>query len=153
MARGCIFCSIVEGTAPADRVYEDDVAVAIMDIHPATRGHVLVVPKTHSPDLWQVSSEDAQGAMAASVHVAGMIREALRPDGLNLVHATGRAAWQTIYHFHLHLVPRYEGDGLVPPWPLDQRRAEGSSLRALADRIRSAGQASHHARVPRRPPG
>jgi histidine triad (HIT) family protein len=69
-----------------------------------------------------------------------MIRRALGPDGINLVHATGRAAWQTVFHFHLHLVPRREGDGLVPPWSLDQPRAEAASLRAVADRIRSAGE-------------
>jgi histidine triad (HIT) family protein len=80
--------------------------------------------------------------MAASVQVASMIRRALGPDGINLVHASGRAAWQTVFHFHLHLVPRYEGDGLVPPWPLDQPRAEVASLRAVADRIQSASENS-----------
>jgi histidine triad (HIT) family protein len=101
-----------------------------------------VIPKRHSPDLWHIEAADAEPAMAASVRVAGMIRRALGPDGINLVHATGRAAWQTVFHFHLHLVPRYEGDGLVPPWSLDQPRAEGARLRAVADTIRSAGEDS-----------
>jgi histidine triad (HIT) family protein len=78
--------------------------------------------------------------MAASLQVASMIREALAPDGINLVHASGPAAWQTVFHFHLHVIPRYKDDSLVPPWPLDQPQADRSVLRALADRIRSAGE-------------
>jgi histidine triad (HIT) family protein len=142
MADACVFCAIVEGAAPAERVYEDASVVAIMDIHPAATGHVLVIPKRHSPDLWHIEAPDAEKAMAASVQVAGMIQRALGPDGINLVHATGRAAWQTVFHFHLHLVPRYEGDGLVPPWSLDQPRAEDARLWAVADKIRSAGEDS-----------
>ena len=141
MADACVFCAIVAGTAPAERVYEDDWTVAIMDIHPAVAGHVLVIPKRHSPDLWHIDPEDAERAMAASVEVAGMIRRALAPDGINLVHASGRAAWQTVFHFHLHLVPRHERDGLVPPWSLGQPRAEDARLREVAERIRSAGEA------------
>jgi histidine triad (HIT) family protein len=139
MADACVFCAIVAGTAPAERVYEDASVVAIMDIHPATTGHVLVIPKRHSPDLWHIDPGDAERAMAASVKVAGMIRRALAPDGINLVHASGRAAWQTVFHFHLHLVPRGERDGLVPPWSLGLPRAEDARLREVADRIRSAG--------------
>jgi histidine triad (HIT) family protein len=139
MSEGCVFCDIVAGTAPAERVYEDDTVVAVMDINPATTGHVLVIPKSHSSDRWHVSTEDAQRAMAASVHVARMIREGLRPDGMNLMHATGPAAWQSLFHFHMHLVPRYVGDGLTPPWPLDHRGVEGPSLREVAERIRLAG--------------
>jgi histidine triad (HIT) family protein len=142
MADACVFCAIVAETAPAERVYEDASVIAIMDIHPAATGHVLVIPKRHSPDLWHIEPAEAQQAMAASVQVAGMIRRALGPDGINLVHASGRAAWQTVFHFHLHLVPRYEGDGLVPPWSLGQPRAEEASLRAVADRLRAAGRDS-----------
>ena len=93
-----------------------------------------------SPDLWHIEPADAAKAIAASVQVAGMIRRALAPDGINLVHATGRAAWQTVFHFHLHLVPQYDRDGLVPPWSLGQPRAEDARLRAVADKIRSAGE-------------
>ena len=147
MTTGCVFCSIVEGTAAAERVYEDDFVVAIMDIHPATAGHVLVIPRNHSQDLWHIGREDAEKAMAAAVRIAGMIRRALGPGGINLVHATGHAAWQSVFHFHLHLVPRYEDDGLVPPWPLDQSRGEEASLRVVADKLRSvsAGAAATQA--------
>lgn len=134
-----MFCSIVQGSAPAERVYEDASAVAIMDIHPATTGHVLIIPKTHSQDLWDIQPQAAEHLMAATLQVAGMIRRSLHPAGINLVHASGAAAWQTVSHFHLHLVPRNEGDGLVPPWSLDQPRADDASLRAVADTIRSAG--------------
>jgi histidine triad (HIT) family protein len=140
MVDGCVFCAIVDGTAPAERVYEDASVVAIMDIHPATSGHVLVIPRTHSRDLWDIDPRDAERAMAASVRVAGMLRRSLGPAGINLVHATGAAAWQSVFHFHLHLVPRNEGDRLVPPWPLDQPTADAAALRAVADRIRSAGE-------------
>jgi histidine triad (HIT) family protein len=142
MTTGCVFCSIVEGTAAAERVYEDDFVVAIMDIHPATAGHVLVIPRNHSQDLWHIGREDAEKAMAAAVRIAGMIRRALGPGGINLVHATGHAAWQSVFHFHLHLVPRYEDDGLVPPWPLDQPRGEEASLRVVADKLRSVSAAA-----------
>ena len=138
MADGCVFCAIAAGTAPAERVYEDASVVAIMDIHPAVTGHVLVIPKRHSPDLWHIEPEDAARTMAASVQVAHMIRRSLGPDGINLVHATGRAAWQTVFHFHLHLVPRHDRDGLVPPWSLAQPRADEAGLRAVADKIRNA---------------
>jgi histidine triad (HIT) family protein len=139
MSERCILCAIVAGTAPAERVYEDDGVVAVMDINPATIGHVIVFPKSHSSDLWHISTQDGQRVMAASVQVARMIREALGPDGMNLVQATGPAAWQTVFHFHMHLVPRYEGDGLVPPWPLDHRGVDGPGLREVAERIRRAG--------------
>jgi histidine triad (HIT) family protein len=152
MVRSCVFCSIVEGTAPAERVYENDFVVAVMDIHPAAPGHVLVIPKTHSQDLWQIQRQDAEHTMAAAVQVAGMIRRALDPAGINLVHATGVAAWQTVFHFHLHLVPRHAGDRLVPPWPLDQPSAEDVSLRAIADRIRSASEEAPDARRRRHNP-
>jgi histidine triad (HIT) family protein len=99
------------GSAPADRVYEEESAVAIMDAHPAATGHVLVDPKRHSPDLWHIEPEEAEKATAASVQVDRMIGRALGPDGINLVHAGGRAAWQSVFHFDRHLVARHERDG------------------------------------------
>ena len=133
-----MLCSIVGGAEPADFVLKDESVVAIMDLHPATDGHVLVVPRRHSRDVWEVAGEDAQRTFAASVEVARMIRRALAPEGINLVHASGAAAWETVFHFHMHVIPRYEGDSLVPPWSLDQPEADRSVLQALAERIRSA---------------
>ncbi len=140
MSEECVLCAIVSGSEPAERIYEDETVVAIMDLHPATEGHVLVIPKRHSRDIWDVRPEDAERAMTASVQVAGMIRRGLAPRGISLVHASGPAAWQTVFHFHLHVIPRYEGDSLVPPWPLDQPQADRSSLREVAERIRWTGE-------------
>ena len=141
MAGDCVFCSIVAGTAPAERVYEDDAAVAILDLHPAAAGHVLVLPRRHARDLWHIRREEAAATMAAAVAVAGLLRRALDPTGISLLHATGAAAWQEVPHFHLHLVPRHQGDRLVPPWPLDLPRADEASLRAVAAALRAAAPA------------
>ena len=115
MVDSCVYCSIVAGTAPAERVYEDDFVVAILDVHPAATGHVLVVPKNHSQDLWDTEPQDAERTTAAAVRVAGMLRRSLRPAGITLAHATGTTAWQSVFPFHLNLVPRNEDDHLVPP--------------------------------------
>lgn len=90
--------------------------MAFMDINPATEGHVLVVTRAHVADLWEISEDEAQRVMTAAVRVAGMIRRALNPDGINLVHATGAVAFQTVFHFHVHLVPRTVGDAVKLPW-------------------------------------
>ncbi|MGH2656584.1 MAG: HIT family protein [Actinomycetota bacterium] len=135
----CIFCSIVSGEAPAVRVYEDEDVLGIMDVHPATRGHVLVIPRKHSIDLSVVRPEDARAVMDAAVKLAGMIRQALRPDGVNLFVASGQAAWQTVFHFHLHVLPRYDGDSLVQPWSSEQPLADPEDLEAVAMMIREDG--------------
>jgi histidine triad (HIT) family protein len=114
--------------------------VAIMDIHPAAPRPCPADPETHAQDLWHIQRQDAEQTTTAAVEVAGMIRRALDPAGINLVHSTGVAAWQSVFHFHLHLVPRHANDRLVPPWPLDQPRAEDASRRAIADKIRSASE-------------
>lgn len=134
----CIFCDIVAGTSPSFGVYSDEHTVAFMDIHPAVDGHVLVVPRRHVADLWEIDEQDARHVMGAAVHVAALIRKALDPDGLNIVHATGRAAFQSVFHFHLHLIPRRFGDPIKPPWSLHQRAGDRGVLAELADRIGSA---------------
>lgn len=112
----CIFCEIVCGTAPAWRLYEDDRTVAFLDIHPATRGHALVIPRRHADDLFTISAEDA-AAVATTVHrLAPTLEERLGCDGLNVVQANRAAAWQSVFHYHVHMVPRYVGDGLLMPW-------------------------------------
>ncbi len=112
----CIFCSIVEGTAPSWRVYEDHVAVAFLDIGQATLGHTLVVPRKHTADIWALTGDEAAAVMRSVHRVAGQLRGTLRPLGLNVIQSNGAAAWQEVFHYHVHLVPRYENDGLVPPW-------------------------------------
>lgn len=116
----CIFCAIVAGEAPATRIHEDDRTVAFMDIQPATRGHALVVPRAHSADLLTIEADDLAACVATAQRIARLIRHNLGADGVNLVNACGAAAWQTVFHFHLHVVPRYADDPardrLQLPW-------------------------------------
>lgn len=133
---GCIFCAIVEGNAPAHVIYSDDDAIAFMDINPATDGHSLVIPRAHVKDLWEISEEEASRVMTATVRVAAQIRDALQPDGVNVMHATGAAAFQTVFHFHLHVVPRYYHDPLKLPWV--PRPGDRTKIAEVAAKIVSA---------------
>jgi histidine triad (HIT) family protein len=112
----CIFCKIVAGELPASIVAEDERTLAFMDIAPATRGHALVVPRVHSPDLLGVAAEDLQAVALAARALAARMKERLGAAGVNLLNSCGAAAWQTVYHFHVHVIPRYEGDPLRLPW-------------------------------------
>jgi histidine triad (HIT) family protein len=112
----CLFCKIVAGEIPATRVREDERTVAFMDINPATRGHLLVVPRAHATDLLEVGEEDLAACAAAARELAASIKERLGADGVNLLNSCGRAAWQTVFHFHVHVIPRYAGDPLRLPW-------------------------------------
>ncbi len=112
----CIFCRIVAGDLPATIVAEDERTVAFLDAHPGTRGHSLVVPREHARDLHDVGSEDLQACAVAAQRLAARARDALGAQGINLVNSCGAAAWQTVGHFHIHVVPRYSGDGLRLPW-------------------------------------
>lgn len=112
----CIFCKIVAGELPAQIVEEDERTVAFMDISPATRGHLLVVPREHARDIVAVSAEDLQATMATVQRVARRVSERLQPDGINVLSSRGQAAWQTVFHFHVHVIPRYQDDPLRLPW-------------------------------------
>jgi histidine triad (HIT) family protein len=112
----CIFCAIVAGDAPAQIVDSDDRTVAFLDINPATRGHSLVIPRAHAVDLFDISEEDLHATASAARRLAGKMRETIEPDGVNVLNAAGRAAWQSVFHFHFHVIPRYEGDPLKLPW-------------------------------------
>jgi histidine triad (HIT) family protein len=112
----CIFCKIVAGEMRATIVDEDERTIAFMDINPATRGHALVIPRAHSADLLSVDREDLGATMLASQRLAARMRERLSADGVNLVNSCGAVAWQTVFHFHVHVVPRYAEDPLRLPW-------------------------------------
>ena len=112
----CIFCKIVAGELPSTKVAEDDRTYAFMDINPATRGHLLVVPKDHALDLLSVPEEDLAACAASAARLAGLAKERLGADGVNLLNSCGSAAWQTVFHFHLHVIPRYDDDPLRLPW-------------------------------------
>ena len=133
----CLFCGIVAGEVPAEIVDSDEETVSFMDINPATRGHALVVPREHSRDLMDVSDRDLQSTMLAARRLARRMEETLHPDGFNLLNSCRAAAWQTVFHFHVHVVPRYDDDPLELPW----KPAPGDSeeIRAVAAELRSDG--------------
>jgi histidine triad (HIT) family protein len=112
----CIFCKIVAGELPAQVVDEDERTLAFMDIAPATRGHALVIPRAHSTDLLTVGDEDLTAVALAARRLAGRMEERLGAQGINLLNSCGRAAWQTVFHFHVHVIPRYDDDPLRLPW-------------------------------------
>jgi histidine triad (HIT) family protein len=112
----CLFCGIVAGTIPSERIDENERTVAFMDINPATRGHALVVPREHAADLSEIEQEDLIATILAAQRLAERMREALDADGINLLNSFGSAAWQTVFHFHIHVVPRYDDDPLKLPW-------------------------------------
>ena len=112
----CIFCRILAGELPATIVDADERTIAFMDIAPATRGHALVIPRVHSPDLLSVDAEDLQAVALAARRLAARAKERLGADGVNLLNSCGAAAFQTVFHFHVHVIPRYEGDPLRLPW-------------------------------------
>jgi histidine triad (HIT) family protein len=112
----CLFCKIVRGEIPSTRVDEDDRTVAFMDINPATRGHLLVVPREHSADLLDIGADDLAACGRMAQKLAARVRERLGADGVNLLNSSGQAAWQTVFHFHIHVIPRYNSDPLRLPW-------------------------------------
>lgn len=112
----CIFCKILAGELPATIVDEDERTIAFMDIAPATRGHALVIPRTHTPDLLSIDPEDLIAVALAAQRLARRISEHLPADGVNLVNSCGAVAWQTVWHFHVHVIPRYAEDPLRLPW-------------------------------------
>ena len=112
----CIFCKIVAGELPATKVDEDDATVTFMDINPATRGHALVIPREHSTDLLSIGSEDLEACMRAAQKQAHRAKDKLDADGINILQSSGAAAWQTVFHFHVHVIPRHDDDPLKLPW-------------------------------------
>ena len=112
----CLFCKIVAGELPATIVAEDERTIAFMDINPATRGHALVIPRAHAADLHAIDPEDLEAVAVAAQRLATRARDNLGADGVNLLNSNGPAAWQTVLHFHVHVIPRYEGDPLRLPW-------------------------------------
>jgi histidine triad (HIT) family protein len=132
----CIFCEIVEDQAPARRLIEDERTLAFLDINPATTGHALVVPKAHADDLLDIPVEDLTAVTVTAQRLARASMTALEADGVNLLQATRAAAFQTVFHMHVHVIPRYAEDGIRLPWiptPGDPERIDET-----ADRLRAA---------------
>ena len=112
----CIFCKIVAGDLPATIVAQDERTVSFMDINPATRGHALVIPRRHARDLLEIEPDELQAVAVAAQRLAKRVHDRLGADGINLINSCGPLAWQTVFHFHVHVIPRYEGDPLRLPW-------------------------------------
>jgi histidine triad (HIT) family protein len=129
----CLFCKIVAGEIPATIVAQDERTIAFMDISPATRGHALVIPRAHARDVHEIETEDLKAVAAMAQLVAARQVEQLGADGVNLLNSSAAAAWQTVFHFHMHVIPRYAGDPLKLPWvpapgDIDDIAAAGAEL-------------------------
>ena len=112
----CIFCKIIAGEIPSRTVYEDEGYKAIMDVSPASKGHVIVLPKNHASNVFEISEEELAGAMIVAKKVAAMLKEKLGCDGVNILQNNGEAAGQTVFHLHVHVIPRYKGDTVNITW-------------------------------------
>jgi histidine triad (HIT) family protein len=131
-----IFAKIVAGEIPAIKVYENTQTLAFLDIGPATRGHTLVICKAAFPDLYSIPPETLAAVHTTVQRVAQALRAALAPDGLNVLQNNGAAAGQSVFHYHVHLIPRWAGDGALPLW--EPRQADPQALEQLAAQIRGA---------------
>ena len=131
----CVFCKIRDGQIPSTKIYEDERTLCIMDINPLNAGHCLVLTKAHAATIYEAEVVDLQAAVATAQRVAAAQRRALKPDGLNMLQANGPAAFQSVPHFHLHLIPRWTNDGKGFDWKLvpgdrDRIAKVGEQLRA-----------------------
>jgi len=114
----CVFCKIRDGQIPATKIYDDERTMVIMDINPINSGHCLVITKAHAATVWDAEPADLQAAITTAKKVALSIRDTLKPDGLNMLQANGPAAFQSVPHYHLHLIPRWQNDGKGFDWTL-----------------------------------
>lgn len=137
MSDQCLFCGIVTGSVPGVKVAEDATTVAFMDINPASDGHLLVIPKRHSKDLYEIPPDDLIAVTLTAQRIARTAVEELAADGVNLLNCCGADAWQTVFHFHMHVIPRYIDKGkdrLVLPWKPGVP-GDADAITALGDRL------------------
>jgi histidine triad (HIT) family protein len=134
VAEDCLFCRIAAGEVDSEIVQEDEHTVAFMDINPWTRGHALVIPRRHSRNLYDIEDEDLHHTLSAAKRLALRMRDKLGCDGLNLLNSCEPAAWQTVFHFHVHVIPRYEDDPLQ--LPTRPQEADQEQLAEVAEELR-----------------
>jgi histidine triad (HIT) family protein len=134
MADDCIFCAIVAGDAPATIVDEDEHTIAFMDLHPWTRGHALVVPREHHKNLYEIPDEQLEHVARAARRLGLRVRDRLGADGVNLLNSCERAAWQTVFHFHMHVIPRYDDDPLQ--LPVRPQEGDAEEIKQAAEDLR-----------------
>jgi len=132
----CVFCKIRDGQIPSVKIYDDERTFAIMDINPLNEGHLLVIPKAHAATIYEIAEEDMGRLAVVAKRIALAVQKTLRPDGLNMLQANGAAAFQSVPHFHLHLIPRWSGDGKGFDWELV--KGDPEKIRATAQKIRAA---------------
>lgn len=130
----CLFCKIIAGEVPSQRVDEDERTVSFMDINPWTRGHALVVPRAHSKDLREIDPEDLMAVVLAAQRLARRAVDRFDAAGVNLLNSCGAAAWQTVFHFHVHVIPRYADDPLR--LPASPKRGDPDEIAAAAGLLR-----------------
>lgn len=132
--KDCIFCKIANGGIPSATIYENSDFRVILDVAPANRGHALIIPKEHFKDIFDIDAVTAGKLFSLATEVARAMKSVLHCDGLNIVQNNGLIAGQTVFHFHLHLIPRYEGDGIKLTW--EQYESDSTDLQELAREIR-----------------
>lgn len=132
--KDCIFCKIANGEIPSATIYENSDFRVILDVAPANRGHALIIPKEHFKDIFDIDAVTAGKLFSLATEVARAMKSVLHCDGLNIVQNNGLIAGQTVFHFHLHLIPRYEGDGIKLTW--EQQESDSADLQELAREIR-----------------
>ncbi len=131
----CVFCKIINREIPANIVYENDMVLAFLDINPINRGHTLIVPRKHYRDIYDITEDYLKKVAVVAKKISRAIRRGLRAEGVNILHASGEVAQQSVLHFHIHLVPRWRDDGLNT-WPRSEYKEE--DLGIVAEKIRSA---------------
>ncbi|QFG00112.1 HIT family protein [Psychrobacillus glaciei] len=129
----CIFCKIIDGSIPSAKIYEDEHVYAFMDIMPLTKGHTLVIPKNHKENVYDLSEEEASNLFKVVPKIASVLKEAFGPVGMNLLNNNGAPAGQSVFHFHLHFIPRYDQtDGFRATWNTKEKMFTPETIQALA---------------------
>ena len=134
MKDNCIFCKIAAGEIPSYTIYEDDDFKAFMDISPASKGHTILIPKEHADNLFELDETVASKLLPVAVRIAKALKAELHCEGLNLLQNNGEIAGQTVFHFHMHIIPRYKVDKVVVKWVED--KYEGEPLDQLSEKIK-----------------
>jgi len=134
----CIFCKIINGEIPSAKVFENEDVVAFLDISQVTKGHTLVIPKIHKQNIFELTPEIASKLFEVVPEISNAIKKAYNPIGLNLLNNNGEHAGQSVFHYHLHIIPRYgEGDGFGAVWKTHEKDYSGQDLQNIADYIKS----------------
>ncbi|MFF2755197.1 HIT family protein [Psychrobacillus sp. NPDC058041] len=132
----CIFCKIIDGSIPSAKIYEDEHVYAFMDIMPLTKGHALVIPKNHKENVYDLSEEEASNLFKVVPKIASALKEAYGPVGMNLLNNNGAAAGQSVFHFHLHFIPRYDQtDGFRATWNTKEKTMTSEFIQNLAGEL------------------